>query len=124
MVSLPAMGVTYAVAVHRVLAPRVVIRTSVQYALARKTLMLAAMLPGALLVLALFRRSDESLATIIGGQPLGLRHPRRRVPARASLSRSRAWRGSTDDSSAPTTTPAPCSSRWPGAFRSRPIRTS
>jgi hypothetical protein len=62
--------VTYAVAVHRVLAPRLVIRTSVQYALARKTLMLAAVLPGALLVLALFRRSDESLAAIIGGQPL------------------------------------------------------
>jgi len=70
MVSLPAIGVTYAVAVHRVLAPRLVIRTSVQYALARKTLMLAAVLPGALLVLALFRRSDESLAAIIGGQPL------------------------------------------------------
>jgi GAF domain-containing protein/predicted Ser/Thr protein kinase len=70
MVSTPAIGVTYAVAVHRVMAPRVVIRTSVQYALARKTLMLAAVLPGALLVLALFRRSDESLAAIIGGQPL------------------------------------------------------
>ncbi len=70
MVSLPAIGVTYAVAVHRVLAPRLVVRTSVQYALARKTLMLAAVLPGALLVLALFRRSDESLAAIIGGQPL------------------------------------------------------
>ena len=70
MLSLPAIGIAYAVAVHRVLAPRVVIRSSVQYALARKTLMLAAVLPGALLLLALFRRSDESLAAIIGGQPL------------------------------------------------------
>ena len=38
LVALPAIGVTYAVAVHRVLSPRVAMRTSLQYALARKTL--------------------------------------------------------------------------------------
>ena len=70
LLSLPAVGLTYAVAVHRVLSPRVVIRSSLQYALARKTLALAAILPGALLELALFRRTDETLSAIIGGQPL------------------------------------------------------
>ena len=42
--ALAGAGITYAVAVHRVLAPRVVIRQSLQYALARKTLGIAAAL--------------------------------------------------------------------------------
>ena len=70
LVALPAIGVTYAVAVHRVLSPRVAMRTSLQYALARKTLAAAAILPGILLVVSLVRKRDQSLAAIIAGQPL------------------------------------------------------
>ena len=70
LVALPAIGVTYAVAVHRVLSPRVAMRTSLQYALARKTLAAAAILPGILLVVSLVRKRDQSLAAIVAGQPL------------------------------------------------------
>jgi hypothetical protein len=70
LVALPAIGVTYAVAVHRVLSPRVAMRTSLQYALARKTLAAAAILPGILLVASLVRKRDQSLAAIVAGQPL------------------------------------------------------
>lgn len=63
-------GITYAVAVHRVLAPRVVIRQSLQYALARKTLGLAAALPTSLLVVSLVKQRDMSLADIVAGRPL------------------------------------------------------
>jgi len=64
------VGITYAVAVHRVLAPRVAVRTSLQYALARKTLGLAAALPTTLLVVTLIEQRDRSLAEIFSGQPL------------------------------------------------------
>jgi predicted Ser/Thr protein kinase len=70
LVALPAIGVTYAVAVHRVLSPRVAMRSSLQYALARKTLTAAAVLPAILLVVSLVRQRDQSLAAIVAGQPL------------------------------------------------------
>ncbi len=70
LVALPAIGVTYAVAVHRVLSPRVAMRRSLQYALARKTLAAAAILPGILLVVSLVSKRDQSLADIVAGQPL------------------------------------------------------
>jgi predicted Ser/Thr protein kinase len=63
-------GITYAVAVHRVLSPRVVVRQSLQYALARKTLGIAAALPTTLLVVSLVKQRDKSLAEIVSGQPL------------------------------------------------------
>ncbi|MBK5296045.1 MAG: serine/threonine protein kinase [Vicinamibacteria bacterium] len=65
-----AAGITYAVAVHRVLAPRVVVRQSLQYALARRTLGIAAALPTTLLVVSLVQQRDRSLAEIVSGQPL------------------------------------------------------
>ena len=68
--ALAGLGITYTVAVNRVLAPRVVIRQSLQYALARKTMAVAAALPAALLVLALYKQRDRSLAEIVSGQPL------------------------------------------------------
>src|SRR4029077_2720723 len=68
--ALPALGVTYAVAVHRVLSPRVAVRRSLQYALARRTLTLAAILPALLFVVSLIRQRDRSIAEIVGGQPL------------------------------------------------------
>jgi predicted Ser/Thr protein kinase len=63
-------GITYAVAVHRVLAPRVVVRQSLRYALARKTLGLAAALPTTLLVVSLVNQRDRSLSEIVAGRPL------------------------------------------------------
>jgi eukaryotic-like serine/threonine-protein kinase len=68
--ALPALGLTYAVVVHRVLSPRNVLRQSLQYALARKTLAVAAVLPAFLLVLSLVAKRHESLTEIVTGQPL------------------------------------------------------
>ena len=70
LTALAGAGITYAVAVHRVLAPRVVVRQSLQYALARKTLGIAAALPTTLLVVSLIEQRDRSLSQIVSGQPL------------------------------------------------------
>jgi predicted Ser/Thr protein kinase/GAF domain-containing protein len=70
MTALAGAGITYAVAVNRVLAPRVVVRQSLQYALARKTLAVAAALPAVLLIVALYNQRDRSLAEIVSGQPI------------------------------------------------------
>ncbi len=70
LMALAGAGITYSVAVHRVLAPRVVVRQSLQYALARKTLGLAAALPATLLVVSLVEQRDRSLSEIVSGQPL------------------------------------------------------
>jgi eukaryotic-like serine/threonine-protein kinase len=70
LTALAGAGITYSVAVHRVLAPRVVVRQSLQYALARKTLGLAAALPATLLVVSLVEQRDRSLSEIVSGQPL------------------------------------------------------
>ncbi len=50
LVLLPAFGLVYAVGVARVLGPRVVLRRSLQYALARRTLTIVAFLPAAALL--------------------------------------------------------------------------
>ncbi len=68
--ALAGVGITYAVAVHRVLAPRVAVRASLQYALARKTLGIAGALPATLLVVTLFEQRERSLSAIVSGQPL------------------------------------------------------
>jgi GAF domain-containing protein/predicted Ser/Thr protein kinase len=70
LVSLPAIGVTYAVAVHRVMSPRLALRRSVQYALAQKTLAAVAILPGVLMIVSLIKQRDQSLAAIVSGQPV------------------------------------------------------
>jgi hypothetical protein len=70
LTALAGAGITYTVAVHRVLAPRVVVRQSLQYALARKTLGVAAALPATLLVVSLVEQRDRSLSEIVSGQPL------------------------------------------------------
>lgn len=69
-VLLPAFALTYAVAVHRVLAPRLVVRRSIQYALARKTLTIIAVLPAAALLASLVRQRDMTLGDIVTGAPL------------------------------------------------------
>jgi len=67
---LPAVGLPYAVAVRQVFSPRVVLRRSLQYALAQRTLTALTVLPAVPLVLALFRQRDLSLTEIVTGRPL------------------------------------------------------
>jgi predicted Ser/Thr protein kinase len=59
LVLLPAFGLVYAVGVARVLGPRVVLRRSLQYALASRTLTVVAILPS--LALALWLASDRDM---------------------------------------------------------------
>jgi eukaryotic-like serine/threonine-protein kinase len=63
LVLLPAFGLTYAVGVARVLGPRVVLRRSIQYALASRTLAVLAVLPAAALVLTLLRKNLAEIIT-------------------------------------------------------------
>ena len=61
LVLLPAFGLVYAVGVARVLGPRVVIRRSLQYALARGTLTALALVPAAALALSLLRDREMTI---------------------------------------------------------------
>lgn len=70
VILLPAFGLTYAVAVHRVFAPATVIRRSVQYALARKTLAVLAMLPAIALVASFVKNRDMTIGMLVSGRPL------------------------------------------------------
>ncbi len=63
LVLLPAFGLTYAVGVARVLGPAIVIRRSIQYALANRALGVIAILPGAALVYALLRKNLLQIIT-------------------------------------------------------------
>lgn len=69
VVLLPAVGVTYAVTVHRVLGPRWFLRRSLQYALAARTLRwlpLASLVP---LLLSAYLQRNRPLGAIVGGAP-------------------------------------------------------
>ncbi|MGH9330459.1 MAG: protein kinase domain-containing protein, partial [Vicinamibacterales bacterium] len=70
LILLPAFGATYAVAVHRVLGPRIVLRRSLQYAFARRTLGIAAAIPFTALTVSLVQARNRTLADIIRGAPL------------------------------------------------------
>jgi hypothetical protein len=67
LVLLPAFGVVYAVGVAQVLGPRVVVRRSLQYALANKSLTVLIFLPAIALVVSLVRERNQSLASIASG---------------------------------------------------------
>ncbi|MEO7272207.1 MAG: serine/threonine-protein kinase [Vicinamibacterales bacterium] len=67
LVLLPAFGLAYAVGVSRVLGPRVVLRRSLQYALARKSLGVLAVLPVVALVFSLVRDRGRTLGEIALG---------------------------------------------------------
>lgn len=71
LVLLPAFGLVYAVGVARVLGPRVVLRRSLQYALANRTLALLPLLPLAALLITLIRDSDKTIADAARGQAAG-----------------------------------------------------
>ncbi len=70
IVLLPAFGLPYAVAVRHVFSPRTVLRRSVQYAFARRTLAVLVILPVIALAAALVQQRDLSIATIVSGRPL------------------------------------------------------
>jgi eukaryotic-like serine/threonine-protein kinase len=67
LVLLPAFGLVYAVGVANVLGPRVVLRRSLQYALASRTLTALTVLPAIALVFSLFQERDRKLAEIVTG---------------------------------------------------------
>jgi hypothetical protein len=67
LVLLPAFGLVYAVGVAHVLGPRVVLRRSLQYALANKSLTVLMFLPATALTISLVRDRDQSLARIVSG---------------------------------------------------------
>jgi GAF domain-containing protein len=64
LVLLPAFGLVYAVGVARVLGPRVVLRRSLQYALANRSLTVLTILPGIALLVSLFRHRDQTLVEL------------------------------------------------------------
>jgi serine/threonine-protein kinase len=70
LVLLPAFGATYAVAVHQVLGPRMVLRRSLQYAFARKTLGVAVAIPFTALVASLVQARNRTLTEVILGAPI------------------------------------------------------
>ena len=63
LVLLPAFGLTYAVGVARVLGPALVVRRSLQYALANRALAVLTLLPAAALVYALLRKNLVQIIT-------------------------------------------------------------
>jgi tRNA A-37 threonylcarbamoyl transferase component Bud32 len=63
MVLLPAFGLTYAVGVARVLGPALVLRRSLQYALANRALAVLTVLPGAALAYALLTKNLMQIVT-------------------------------------------------------------
>ena len=65
LVLLPAFGLPYAVGVARVLGPRLVLRRSIQYALATRTLRVLGIAPLVALVVSLARNSNKTLAQIV-----------------------------------------------------------
>ncbi len=63
LVLLPAFGLTYAVGVARVLGPALVLRRSLQYALANRALAVLTILPGVALAYALLRKNLLQIIT-------------------------------------------------------------
>lgn len=70
IVLLPAFGLPYAVAVRHVFSPRTVLRRSLQYAFARRTLTLLVVIPIIALGVSLIQQRDQSLSMIVSGRPL------------------------------------------------------
>ncbi len=70
IVLLPAFGLPYAVAVRHVFSPRTVLRRSLQYAFARRTLAVLVVLPVIALAASLVQQRDMSIAMVVSGRPL------------------------------------------------------
>ena len=63
----PAFGLVYAVGVARVLGPRTVLRRSLQYALASRTLTALTLIPAAALLFSLLRDRDLTIREVVTG---------------------------------------------------------
>jgi serine/threonine-protein kinase len=72
LVLLPAFGLVYAVGVQRVLGPRMVLRRSLQYALAARTLSIVAFVPVIPIVVEIARNPDAKLRDAATGVYAGL----------------------------------------------------
>jgi eukaryotic-like serine/threonine-protein kinase len=72
MLLLPAFGLVYAVGVARVLGPRMVLRRSLQYTLATRTLTLLAVLPAAALIVSLVRNPETRIRDVLTSVYAGL----------------------------------------------------
>ena len=70
VVLLPAFALPYAVAVKHVFSPRTVVRRSLQYAFARRTLSVLILLPVVALGVSLISQRERALGDIILGQPI------------------------------------------------------
>lgn len=70
IILLPAFGLPYAVAVRHVFSPRTVLRRSLQYALARRTLAAVVVVPIVALVAPLVQERDMTLQMIVSARPL------------------------------------------------------
>jgi GAF domain-containing protein/predicted Ser/Thr protein kinase len=70
IVLLPAFGLPYAVAVEHVFSPRTILRRSLQYAFARRTLTVLVALPILALAASLVQQRDMSISMIVSGRPL------------------------------------------------------
>jgi GAF domain-containing protein len=70
IVLLPAFGLPYAVAVEHVFSPRTILRRSLQYALARRTLTVLVAAPIIALAASLIQQRNMSLQMIVSGRPL------------------------------------------------------
>lgn len=66
-VLLPAFGLVYAVGVARVLGPRTVLRRSLQYALASRTLTVLTLIPSAALIVSLLRDRELTIREVVTG---------------------------------------------------------
>ncbi len=73
LVLLPAFGLVYAVGVAHVLGPRVVLRRSLQYTLANRSLTVLIFLPAIALAFSLVQERDRTLADIATEQLRTLR---------------------------------------------------
>jgi hypothetical protein len=67
LVLMPAFGLVYAIGVARVLGPRIVLRRSLQYALANRTLTVLGVLPAIALAISLVRARNRTLSEIVTG---------------------------------------------------------
>ena len=124
IVLLPAFGLPYAVAVRHVFSPRTVLRRSLQYAFARRTLTALVVMPVVALVASLVQQRDQSLAMIVSGRPLFYLFFLAMLGARLEVSRRARSGGSISASSATNTTRARSWCRWRDACRTKPIRAT
>jgi tRNA A-37 threonylcarbamoyl transferase component Bud32 len=91
-VLLPAFGLVYAVGVARVLGPRTVLRRSLQYALASRTLSVLTLIPAAALVFSLLRDRELTIREVAtGGSGVYLGLIAASVAAFRYRERARVW---------------------------------